>query len=165
MSVSMVSVSQEAAVPAAKADVDLVNKLYEAAQAGVTIDAVIRGMCTLVPGIEGISDRIRIYSILDRYLEHPRVCIFHNGGDPEVYISSADWMTRNLDNRVEVAAPILDPDHKRTVIDLMELQLKDTTKARIIEETQSNPYAPRGNRRKIRTQVNTYQYVKHLEST
>ena len=147
------------------ADVDLVNKLYEAAQAGVTIDAVIRGMCTLVPGLEGVSDRIRVYSILDRYLEHPRVCIFHNGGDPEVYISSADWMTRNLDNRVEVAAPILDPDHKRTVIDLMELQLKDTTKARIIEETQSNPYAPRGNRRKIRTQVSTYQYIKHLEST
>ncbi len=146
------------------ADTDLVTKLYEANRAGVQIDACVRGMCTLIPGIPGLSDRIRVISIVDRFLEHPRVAVFYNDGDPEVFISSADWMTRNLDNRVEVAAPIYDTDHKKTIIDLMELQFKDTTKARWIDEDQTNPYVNRGNRRKVRTQMTTYHYIKQLES-
>ena len=146
------------------ADTDLVTKLYEANRAGVQIDACVRGMCTLIPGIPGLSDRIRVISIVDRFLEHPRVAVFYNDGDPEVFISSADWMTRNLDNRVEVATPIYDPDHKKTIIDLMELQFKDTTKARWIDEDQTNPYVNRGNRRKVRAQMTTYHYIKQLES-
>ena len=146
------------------ADTDLVTKLYEANRAGVQIDACVRGMCTLIPGIPGLSDRIRVISIVDRFLEHPRVAVFYNDGDPEVFISSADWMTRNLDNRVEVATPIYDTDHKKTIIDLMELQFKDTTKARWIDEDQTNPYVNRGNRRKVRAQMTTYHYIKQLES-
>jgi len=146
------------------ADTDLVTKLYEANRAGVQIDACVRGMCTLIPGIPGLSDRIRVISIVDRFLEHPRVAVFYNDGDPEVFISSADWMTRNLDNRVEVSTPIYDPDHKKTIIDLMELQFKDTTKARWIDEDQTNPYVNRGNRRKVRAQMTTYHYIKQLES-
>ncbi len=146
------------------ADADLVTKLYDASRAGVRIQACVRGMCTLVPGVLGVSDRISVISIVDRFLEHPRVAIFYNDGDPEVFISSADWMTRNLDNRVEVATPIYDPDHKKTIIDLMELQFKDTTKARIIDEEQTNAYVDRGNRRKLRAQMSTYNYIKQLES-
>lgn len=146
------------------ADSELVTRLYEASKAGVRIDACVRGMCTLIPGIPGLSDRIRVISLVDRFLEHPRVAIFYNDGAPEVYLSSADWMTRNLDNRVEVATPVLDPDHRRTVIELMELQFKDTTKARIIDEAQSNAYVERGNRRKLRAQMSTYNYIKQLES-
>ena len=145
------------------ADSDLVNRLYEASRCGVQIDACVRGMCTLIPGLPGVSDRIRVISVVDRFLEHPRVCVFYNDGDPEVFLSSADWMTRNLDNRVEVATPVLDPDHRRTIIELMELQFKDTVKARLIDESQSNPYVSRGNRRKLRAQVSTYHYIKQLE--
>jgi polyphosphate kinase len=145
-------------------DDELVSKLYEASRAGVKIRACVRGMCTLVPNIPGMSDRIDVISIVDRFLEHPRVMIFHNNGEPEVFISSADWMTRNLDNRVEVTTPINDSDLKHVIIDLMDLQFKDTTKARIIDEDQSNNYVTRGNRRKLRVQISTYNYIKQLES-
>ena len=90
--------------------------------------------------------------------------IFHNDGDPDVYISSADWMTRNMDNRVEVTAPIYDNNLKKIIIDLMDLQFKDTVKARLIDEDQSNPYVSRGNGRKVRSQINTYEYIKNIES-
>ena len=90
--------------------------------------------------------------------------IFHNDGDPDVYISSADWMTRNMDNRVEVTAPIYDNNLKKIMIDLMDLQFKDTVKARLIDEDQSNPYVSRGNRRKVRCQISTYEYIKNIES-
>ena len=142
----------------------LVKKLYEASRAGVQIDACVRGMCTLVPGIPDMSDRIRIISIVDRFLEHPRVMIFHNDGDPEVFISSADWMTRNLDNRVEVTTPIYDPALKKMIIDLLRIQFEDTTKARIMDEEQSNKYVRRGNRRKLKAQIETYNYIKQIES-
>jgi polyphosphate kinase len=97
------------------ADDELITKLYEASRAGVRVDASVRGMCSLVPGVPGMSDRIRAISIVDRFLEHPRVMIFHNGGDPNVYISSADWMTRNMDNRVEVTVPIYDDNLKKII--------------------------------------------------
>ena len=146
------------------ADDNLVEKLYEASRFGVRIRACVRGMCTLVPNVSGVSDRIDVISIVDRFLEHPRVMIFHNNGDQEVFISSADWMTRNLDNRIEVTTPIYDPTLKQVVIDLMDLQFKDTTKARIIDEDQLNDYVARGNRRKLRVQVSTYNYIKQIES-
>ena len=146
------------------ADDDLITKLYEASRAGVVVDACVRGVCSLIPGVPGMSDRIRVISIVDRFLEHPRVMIFHNDGDPDVYISSADWMTRNMDNRVEVTAPIYDNNLKKIIIDLMDLQFKDTVKARLIDEDQSNQYVGRGNRRKVRCQINTYEYIKKIES-
>ena len=146
------------------ADDDLITKLYEASRAGVVVAACVRGVCSLIPSVPGMSDRIRVISIVDRFLEHPRVMIFHNDGDPDVYISSADWMTRNMDNRVEVTAPIYDDNLKKIIIDLLDLQFKDTVKARLIDEDQSNQYVGRGNRRKVRCQINTYEYIKNFES-
>jgi polyphosphate kinase len=146
------------------ADDELITKLYEASRAGVRVDVSVRGMCSLIPGVPGMSDRIRVISIVDRFLEHPRVMIFHNGGDPNVYISSADWMTRNMDNRVEVTVPIYDDNLKKIICDLMELQFRDTVKARLIDEDQSNQYVKRGNRRKVRCQISTYNYIKQIES-
>ncbi|WP_440887293.1 polyphosphate kinase 1 [Vibrio sp. WZ-1] len=144
-------------------DRGIINKLYGASNAGVKINMIIRGMCSLVPGIEGVSENIRIISIVDRFLEHPRVIITHNAGDPQVYISSADWMTRNLDHRIEVAVPIRDPRLKQRVIDITNIHFTDTVKARLIDKEMSNNYVPRGNRKKVRSQVAIYDYLKHIE--
>jgi polyphosphate kinase len=144
-------------------DQEIIDRLYDASRAGVRIRMIIRGMCTLVPGIPGVSDNIQIISVVDRYLEHPRVTIFHNEGEPIVWISSADWMTRNIDHRVEVGCPIYDPQLKQQIIDLFNIQWSDTTKARIIDKEQANRYKPRGNRRKVRSQLATYEYLTALE--
>ncbi|HHF3147260.1 TPA: polyphosphate kinase 1 [Vibrio diabolicus] len=144
-------------------DKGIVNKLYGASTAGVKINMIIRGMCSLVPGIEGISDNIRIISIVDRFLEHPRVVITHNDGNPQVYISSADWMTRNIDHRIEVAAPVRDPRLKQRIIDITNIHFTDTVKARFIDKEMSNAYVPRGNRKKVRSQIAIYDYLKNIE--
>jgi len=144
-------------------DKGIVNKLYGASTAGVKINMIIRGMCSLVPGIEGISDNIRIISIVDRFLEHPRVVITHNDGAPQVYISSADWMTRNIDHRIEVAAPVRDPRLKQRIIDITNIHFTDTVKARFIDKEMSNAYVPRGNRKKVRSQIAIYDYLKNIE--
>ncbi|EOD9422064.1 polyphosphate kinase 1 [Vibrio campbellii] len=144
-------------------DKGIVNKLYGASNAGVKINMIIRGMCSLVPGIEGVSENIRIISIVDRFLEHPRVVITHNDGDPQVYISSADWMTRNIDHRIEVAAPVCDPRLKQRIIDITNIHFTDTVKARLIDKEMSNSYVPRGNRKKVRSQVAIYDYLKNIE--
>ncbi|WP_136483456.1 polyphosphate kinase 1 [Vibrio sp. H11] len=144
-------------------DPGLVNKLYAASSAGVQIKMLIRGMCSLVPGLEGISDNIRIISIVDRFLEHPRVLITHNEGNPKVYISSADWMTRNIDHRIEVTAPVRDERLKQRIIDIINLQFTDTVKARVIDKEMSNRYVNRGNRKKVRSQLAIYDYLKNVE--
>ncbi|MCG9724021.1 polyphosphate kinase 1 [Vibrio brasiliensis] len=144
-------------------DKGLVNKLYEASSAGVEIKMIIRGMCSLVPGIEGVSENIRIISIVDRFLEHPRVLITHNGGDVQVYISSADWMTRNIDYRIEVATPVRDQRLKQRIIDIINIHFTDTVKARWIDKEMSNSYVPRGNRKKVRSQIAIYDYLKQVE--
>ncbi|MGR2700342.1 polyphosphate kinase 1 [Vibrio campbellii] len=144
-------------------DKGIVNKLYGASNAGVKINMIIRGMCSLVPGIEGVSENIRIISIVDRFLEHPRVVITHNDGDPQVYISSADWMTRNIDHRIEVAAPVREPRLKQRIIDITNIHFTDTVKARLIDKEMSNSYVPRGNRKKVRSQVAIYDYLKNIE--
>ncbi|WP_111978350.1 polyphosphate kinase 1 [Algibacillus agarilyticus] len=144
-------------------DKPLILKLYEASQAGVKVRMIIRGMCELVPGVSGLSENIQVISIVDRYLEHPRVMVFHNGGAEKVYISSADWMTRNVDHRIEVSCPIYDEKLKQQIKDLLDLQFSDTTKARIIDSEQKNHYVKRGNRRKVRSQVAIYQYLKLQE--
>ncbi|HHF2859142.1 TPA: polyphosphate kinase 1 [Vibrio diabolicus] len=144
-------------------DKGIVNKLYGASTSGVKINMIIRGMCSLVPGIEGISDNIRIISIVDRFLEHPRVVITHNDGDPQVYISSADWMTRNIDHRIEVAVPVRDPRLKQRITDITNIHFTDTVKARLIDKEMSNAYVPRGNRKKVRSQIAIYDYLKNIE--
>ena len=145
-------------------DRDLINRLYAAGQAGVPIQMIIRGMCALRPGVPGLSDNIRVISIIDRFLEHPRVMVFHNKGNPQLFISSADWMNRNMDGRIEVGTPIYDDRLKQRILDILELQLSDTCKARVIDADQKNEYVKRGNRRKIRSQVAIYDYLKRIES-
>ncbi|MDH1841560.1 polyphosphate kinase 1 [Aeromonas caviae] len=145
-------------------DRDLINRLYAAGQAGVPIQMIIRGMCALRPGVPGLSDNIRVISIIDRFLEHPRVMVFHNKGNPQLYISSADWMSRNIDGRIEVGTPIYDERLKQRILDILELQLSDTCKARVIDADQKNEYVKRGNRRKVRSQVVIYDYLKRIES-
>ena len=119
---------------------DMVDLLYKASSAGVRIDLIIRGICCLIPGIPGISENIQAISIVDKFLEHPRVFIFCNDGDPKVFISSADWMTRNLDNRVEVGCPIYQEDIKQELIDTFDISWRDNVKARIFDENQDNRY-------------------------
>ncbi len=145
-------------------DQELIDDLYRASQAGVKIRMIIRGMCALIPGIPGLSENISIISVVDRFLEHPRIMVFENDGEQKVYISSADWMTRNMDYRIEVGCPIFDPQAKKMIIDLLELQFKDTQKARIIDAEQSNRYVARGNRRKLRSQIEIHQYLSKKEA-
>ena len=144
-------------------DKGLVDRLYAASSSGVPVNLLIRGMCSLIPGLEGISENIRVTSIVDRFLEHDRVYCFENGGDKQVWLSSADWMTRNIDYRIEVAAPLLDPRLKQRVLDIFDLLFNDTVKARYLDKELSNRYVPRGNRRKVRAQMAIYDYLKSLE--
>lgn len=140
------------------ADDEIISLLYQASQAGVKIRLIVRGMCSLITGIPGKSDNIKVISILDRFLEHARVYVFNNGGDTEVYLSSADWMTRNIDQRVEVGVPILDPKLKQNMLDILDIQWRDNVKARIIGPCHDNAYVKRGNKRKIRSQQQIYNY-------
>ena len=144
-------------------DKELIDDLYRASQAGMKIRGIVRGMCGLRPGVKGLSENIELISIVDRFLEHPRVMIFNGGGNRKVYISSADWMTRNMDNRIEVGAPIYDETLQQRIVDIMEIQFKDTLKARQIDKDQLNQYVKRGNRKKLRSQEEIYTYLKQLE--
>lgn len=144
-------------------DKELIDDLYRASQAGVKIRGIVRGMCSLRPGIKGLSENIHIISIVDRFLEHPRVMIFNGGGKRKVYISSADWMTRNMDNRIEVGAPIYDDALQQRIVDIMEIQFHDTLKAREIDKDQVNKYVKRGNRKNLRSQEEIYHYLKQAE--
>jgi len=112
----------------------MINKLYEASSAGVIIRCIVRGSCSLIPGIKGISENITVISIVDKYLEHARVFIFANNGDAKYYISSADWMQRNLDFRSEVATPVYSKELQQELLDIFELQWRDNVKARIINQ-------------------------------
>ncbi|UYP74395.1 polyphosphate kinase 1 [Pantoea dispersa] len=144
-------------------DNGLVDRLYAASSAGVKINLLVRGMCSLIPDLPGISENIRITSIVDRYLEHDRVYIFESGGDKKVFLSSADWMTRNIDYRIEVAVSVLDPRLKQRILDIIAILLSDTVKARIVDKELSNRYVSRGNRKKVRSQLAIYDYIKKLE--
>jgi polyphosphate kinase len=144
-------------------DKGLVDRLYAASGSGVPVNLLIRGMCSLIPQLEGISENINVISIVDRYLEHDRIYIFEDGGSKKVWLSSADWMTRNIDYRIEVATPLLDPRLKQQVLDIIDLLFSDTVKARFIDKELSNRYVPRGNRRKVRAQLAIYDYIKTLE--
>ena len=121
---------------------DIIEKLYMASNAGVKIQMIVRGVCCLIPGVKGMSENIEVISVVDKFLEHPRVYIFENGGDLKVYLSSADFMTRNIENRVEVAAPINDKELQKQIIDVFNIAWNDNTKARKINTTPQNFIQP-----------------------
>jgi len=135
----------------------MVDKLYEASRAGVKIQLIIRGICCLVPGVKGMSENIEAISIVDKFLEHPRVFVFGNNGNSKVYISSADWMTRNLDYRVEVGVPIYDEEIKQELLDTFDISWRDNVKARVFSEKHDNAYRINDNP-KVRSQFATYDY-------
>jgi polyphosphate kinase len=142
-------------------DDKLINKLYQASQAGVKIEIIVRGICRLVPQKKNLSENIHIISILDRYLEHTRVYMFHHGGNEQFYISSADWMVRNLDRRIEVTCPIYDENLQAELRDFFKIQWADNVKARIIEPGATNKYVPSGKKdEKVRAQYALYDYFK-----
>jgi polyphosphate kinase len=141
----------------------VVDKLYEASCAGVKIDMIVRGICCLIPGVKGMSENIEVISIVDKFLEHTRVYIFGNDKDAKIYISSADWMTRNIDNRVEVSCPIYDKNIKQEIIDTFNICWNDNVKARLINTPNENEYRINNNP-KVRSQIATYDYyLKKLE--
>ena len=139
----------------------LISKLYEAAQKGVAVDMIIRGICCAITENHKFKGNMHGISVVDEYLEHSRVMVFHNNGDPKVFISSADWMVRNLDYRVEVACPITNNTIKTDIINLLEIQLRDNIKARILNNEQNNAYINPRNRKKIRSQVEIFNYLKN----
>lgn len=146
-------------------DKEIIELLYKASEAGVKIRLLVRGFTCLIPGVKGLSENIYITSIVDRYLEHGRIYIFENDGNEEIYFGSADWMTRNLDRRIEVIAPIYDKDIAREFKDILELQLKDNVKARIQDSEESNRFVERKNNEpSIRSQYEIYNYLKKLHS-
>jgi polyphosphate kinase len=141
------------------ADDELIEKIYEASNAGVKIKLIVRGICMVVPGIKGKSENIEIISIVDRFLEHSRVYIFCQGGNNKYYIASGDWMYRNLDFRSEVAVPILDPDLQQELKTYIDIQLSDNCKARKINTETENVYVSAGKGKKIRSQEQIYQWI------
>jgi polyphosphate kinase len=141
-------------------DKDMVMKLYEASQAGVEIKLIVRGMCSLLPGVKDISENIQAVSIVDRYLEHPRVYVFYNRGTPRYLIGSADLMTRNLDYRVEVLCPIFDEDAQLMIQDTLDQQWHDNVRARVLDQNQTNAYVPsKKQATKIRSQEAIHRYL------
>ncbi len=140
-------------------DEDLMMKLSEAAKVGVKIRMIVRGIYCMYSENPKYTEPVQAISIIDEYLEHARVFIFHNGGDEKVYISSADWMVRNLDHRVEATCPVFDEDIKRVLKNILEIQLSDNVKARILDNNLSNEYVKSDGGKKIRAQIEIYNYL------
>lgn len=136
----------------------LIQKLTEAAKAGVVIKMVIRGICCMLTENNKYKD-LEAISIVDEYLEHARVMIFHNGGNEKVFISSADWMVRNIDHRIEAACPVFEKEIQRELKDILNIQMSDNIKARILDNDLSNQYVNPRNTKKVRSQVETYNYL------
>ena len=143
-------------------DRGIIERLYEASASGVPIKLVIRGICCLRPGVEGLSESIEGRSIVDRFLEHSRMFLFHADGADKLYLASADWMTRNLERRVEVAFPIYDDDVRAELRAVLDLQLEDNTKARIIDAAQRNEFVTASGAPEVRSQIDTYRYLEGL---
>lgn len=142
-------------------DPEIIELLYKASNAGVKIRLLIRGFTCLIPGIKGMSENIYITSIVDNFLEHGRIYIFHNDGEEEIYFGSADWMTRNLDRRIEVIAPIYDEEIAGEFKDILQIQLKDNVKARIQDASEKNEYVKKASGEKnIQSQQEIYNYLK-----
>ncbi len=137
----------------------LLEHLYKAVKAGVEVHLIIRGILTLKKGTDKTNDKLNAISIVDQYLEHARVMVFHNKGNEKVYISSADWMVRNLDHRIEVATPIIDIHLKKELIEIINIQLRDNQKARILNGDLNNNYVSSIGKRHCKSQVETYQFL------
>lgn len=144
-------------------DSRIIMKLYEASKAGVKIRMIIRGICCLVPGVPGLSDNIEVISIVDRYLEHARAFIFHHAGEEKTYLSSADWMSRNLSRRIEAAFEVTAPQLKQVVHDILEIQWRDNVKARVTNEAQDNPFQS-NEAKPNQSQLTTYDYLQSVET-
>ena len=140
-------------------DEDLIIKLYAAARAGVKIRMIIRGICCMFTENKKFKKKVKAISIVDEYLEHARVMIFNHDGKEKVYISSADWMVRNIDHRVEAACPVYDKDIQNELKEILAIQLADNVKARTLDNDLSNEYVEGGQSKKIRSQIETYNYL------
>lgn len=140
-------------------DEELILKLYEAARAGVKIKMVVRGICCMFTENKKFKKKVKAISIIDEYLEHSRVMIFHNDGKEKYFISSADWMVRNLDHRIEAACPVYDKNIQKELKDILEIQLSDNVKARILDNELSNTYVQTDGTKKVRSQIRIYNYL------
>ena len=141
-------------------DRTLIEELYAASQAGVRIDLMVRGICCLRPGVQGLSERIRVISIIDRFLEHGRIFFFENGGAHDYWLASADWMPRNLDHRVEVAFPVLEPALQEQIRDVLEIQLAYNVKARrILSDGRSERIRAGDDVASVRSQERLYELM------
>jgi polyphosphate kinase len=141
-------------------DITMIEKLYRASQAGVSVQLIIRGICCLIPGVPGFSENIEVISIVDRFLEHSRVFWFCHGGEDLLFLSSADWMVRNLSYRIETAFPVYDPTIKAQIQEYLLIQLADNTKARVIDQPSANTYKKTSSALAIRSQLETYFLIK-----
>ena len=139
-------------------DVKIINKIYQAAQKGVKVELIVRGICCINPGVEGLSENITVRSILGRYLEHMRIYYFHHNGAQKVYIGSADLMTRNMENRIELVLPITDRLNRNKLIRLLKLQLQDNQKARM--NVQSEYSYIENDEKPINSQIKLYDILK-----
>lgn len=137
-------------------DARIVERIYAASRAGVPIRMIVRGICTLRPGVARWSETVDARSILDRYLEHARIYRFHAGGDDRLYLASADWMTRNLSRRVEVALPVYDPEVRRQLLTVLEIQWADTARARVLDADGTNRYVAAGGPLRAQEAFRTY---------
>jgi len=142
-------------------DEELISKLYQASQEGVKIKLIIRGVCSLIPGVKGMSENIDVISIVDKYLEHARIFIFCNNGEEKIFLASSDWMSRNLDHRSEVAVPVYDPRLQKEIWEFMSSQFRDNCKARIIDKSQKNEYRKSTAKFKHRTQEEFYRILRN----
>jgi polyphosphate kinase len=142
-------------------DEEMIAKLYDASNAGVKIRLIVRGLCCVIPGVTGMSTNIKAISIIDRYLEHARIFIFHNSGQERYYVASADWMTRNLSHRIEVGFPIYDEAIQKEIRQYIDIELKDNVKARIIAKGRMNKYKhPVAGGEKVQSQIDIYKYLR-----
>jgi polyphosphate kinase len=140
-------------------DKKIIEQLYKASNAGVKIYIIVRGICCLIPGIKGMSENIQAISIIDRFLEHSRIYIFHNGGQIKIYVSSADWMQRNLSRRIEVAFPIYSRNLKKFLIQIFDILWSDNLKARIIDKSMHNSYKKNITEQELRSQTALDEYI------
>lgn len=140
-------------------DPEIIKKLYQASQAGVTVQLMVRGMFSMVPGMEGMSENIRAAGIIDKYLEHSRLFVFCHGGDAKYFLSSADWMPRNLDRRVEVACPIYDKEIQEEIRQYLNIQWRDNVKARALNKDLDNQYRVTSGDERVRCQEMLYEYL------
>jgi len=143
-------------------DKKMTQKLYAASKAGVIINIICRGICVLVPGIPALSENISVTSVVDKYLEHSRIFIFANDGNPKYYLSSADWMIRNFDHRFEAACPIYDKNLQKEIMDILQIQMDDNVKARLVNVKHNNSYKKMDSTNPVRSQIKIYEYLKKL---